>query len=66
MDGQTRLHSHADILRATDSEQLCCEVPGTANGFAVSCTISRRSDRGRNLPYPIWLLLPCRKRLSRF
>lgn len=44
MDGQACLPIHADIRRATDSEQLCCELPGTANGFAVSCTVSRKPD----------------------
>ena len=37
MDGQACLHRHVDIRRVPDSEQLCCELPGTANGLAVSC-----------------------------
>ena len=36
-DGQACLNRRADIRRVTDSEQLCCELPGTANGQAVRC-----------------------------
>ena len=34
---QACLHRRADIRRVTDSEQLCCELPVTAHGDAVSC-----------------------------
>ena len=43
MDEQACLRGHADIRRATDSEQLCCELPGTANGFAVRCAYRAKS-----------------------
>ena len=35
IDGQACLRRYADIRRETDSEQPCCELPGTVNGFHV-------------------------------
>ena len=46
IDGQACLRRYADIRRETDSEQLCCELPGTVNGFAVSCAYRVKADCG--------------------
>ena len=52
MDGQACLNRHADIRRATVSEERSFELTGTAN--SVSCTVSRVRYRTQqqNSRYP--------------
>ena len=39
MDGQACLHRHAVIQRVTDSEQLCCELPGKGGLAGAGTTL---------------------------